>query len=100
FTGSLLTSGSNVFIGTQTVTGSLITSGSNTLIGSTKLTGSLSVTGSQDVTGYIGFLPVAGAPIPTNQTASYIYTSGSTNDLYFTQYNGPFTNTTRLRWLE
>ena len=100
FTGSLLTSGSNIFIGTQTVTGSLRTSGSNTLIGNTKLTGSFDITGSQTTTGYIGFLPVAGLAIPTNQTASYIYTSGSTNDLYFTQYAGDFTNTTRLRWLE
>jgi hypothetical protein len=74
--------------------------GSVNITGSYGITGSLSLTGSQDVTGYIGFIPVAGLPIPTNQTASYIYTSGSTNDLYFTQYNGPFTNTTRLRWLE
>ena len=100
FTGSLLTSGSNIFIGTQTVTGSLRTSGSNTLIGNTQLTGSFDISGSQTTMGYIGFLPVAGLAIPTNQTASYIYTSGSTNDLYFTQYAGDFTNTTRLRWLE
>ncbi len=47
-------------------------------------------------------LPVGNIAIPTNQTASYIYTSGSTNDLYFTQYQPgtSFTNTTRLRWLE
>ena len=70
------------------------------LTGSYGITGSLSLTGSQDVTGYIGLLPVSSLAIPTNTTASYIYTSGSTNDLYFTQYNGPFTNTTRLRWLE
>jgi hypothetical protein len=38
--------------------------------------------------------------IPTDKSASYIYTSGSTNDLYFTQYSGPYTNTVRLRWLE
>lgn len=50
--------------------------------------------------GYTQYLPVGTLPIPNNTTASYIYTSGSTNDLYFTQYNGPFTNTTRLRWLE
>ena len=50
--------------------------------------------------GYTQYLPVGQLPIPNNTTASYIYTSGSTNDLYFTQYNGPFTNTVRLRWLE
>ena len=99
-TGSLLTSGSNIFIGTQTVTGSLLTSGSNTLIGSTSLTGSFAISGSQAVNGYIGFEPVGALVIPTDKSASYIYTSGSTNDLYFTQYNGPYTNTTRLRWLE
>jgi hypothetical protein len=49
---------------------------------------------------YIQLLPVGDINIPTNTTASYIYCSGSTNDLYFTQFNGPFTNTTRLRWLE
>jgi len=49
---------------------------------------------------YIQLLPVGNVTIPTNTTASYIYVSGSTNDLYFTQYQGPFTNTTRLRWLE
>jgi hypothetical protein len=49
---------------------------------------------------YIQMKPVGTLRIPTNATASYIYTSGSTNDLYFTQYNGPYTNTTRLRWLE
>ena len=59
--------------------------------------GPLMVTGSN---AYIQIFPVGGFPLPTNLTASYIYTSGSTNDLYFTQYNGPYTNTTRLRWLE
>ena len=49
---------------------------------------------------FMQFKPVGALQIPTNTTASYIYTSGSTNDLYFTQYNGPYTNTTRLRWLE
>lgn len=43
---SLATTGSNVFIGNQTVTGSLFTSGSNTLLGNTVLTGSLNITGS------------------------------------------------------
>lgn len=52
------------------------------------------------VNDYVQLLPVANINIPTNTTASYIYTSGSTNDLYFTQYQGAFTNTTRLRWLE
>ena len=49
---------------------------------------------------YLELFPLISGSIPVNTTASYIYTSGSTNDLYFTQYNGPYTNTTRLRWLE
>ena len=59
--------------------------------------GPLMVTGSN---AYIQMFPVGGFSLPTSLSASYIYTSGSTNDLYFTQYNGPYTNTTRLRWLE
>jgi len=59
--------------------------------------GPLVLTGSN---AYLQMFPVGGSPIPTSTTASYIYVSGSTNDLYFTQYNGPYTNTTRFRWLE
>jgi hypothetical protein len=59
--------------------------------------GPLMVTGSN---AYIQMFPVGGFSLPTNLSASYIYTSGSTNDMYFSQYNGPYTNTTRLRWLE
>jgi hypothetical protein len=56
-TGSLNISGSQTFIGTsisignQIVTGSLITSGSNILIGNTYLTGSVNITGSTTQTG-------------------------------------------------
>ena len=93
------TTGSNIFIGTQTVTGSLFTTGSNTLIGNTSLTGSLKISGSQTVTGYIQFEPVV-TNVDNNISASYIYVSGSTNDLYFTQNGQGYSNTTRLRWLE
>jgi hypothetical protein len=58
------------------------------------------VSGALGTDSYIQMKPVGNLRIPTNTTASYIYTSGSTNDLYFTQYSGPYTNTTRLRWLE
>jgi hypothetical protein len=83
----------------------LVTSGS-TVLSVTKVgvsvTGSFNVSGGISAGNYIQMLPVATVAIPTNQTASYIYTSGSTNDLYFTQYQPGtnFTNTTRLRWLE
>ena len=36
----------------------------------------------------------------TNMTASRIYVSGSTNDLYFEQNDGEYRNVTRLKWLE
>jgi len=135
-TGSLFTTGSNTFIGTQTVTGSLFTTGSNTLIGNTTLTGSLSITGStlqvgsntlygdtllsgsitisgshlantptirvygdMETDGVIKFLPVSYDIDPTI-SGSYIFVSGSTDDLYFSQNGAGFSNTTRLRWLE
>jgi hypothetical protein len=93
------TTGSNIFVGNQTVTGSLFTTGSNTLIGSTSLTGSLNITGSETITGYIQFEPV-NTNINTAISASYIYVSGSTQDLYFSQNGKGYSNVTRLRWLE
>jgi len=83
-----------------TITGSTIT-GSTGLF--TTITASEGfVSGGLTIGNYVQMLPVGNIAIPTNQTASYIYTSGSTNDLYFTQYQPgtSFTNTTRLRWLE
>jgi hypothetical protein len=72
--------------------------------GSGSFSGSFSGSAAQlrqvQIADYLQLLPVGPLPISTNTTASYIYTSGSTNDMYFTQYNGPYTNTTRLRWLE
>ena len=132
------TTGSNTFVGNQTVTGSLSTSGSNTLVGSTTLTGSLNVSGSTTQTGnntLIGNTTLSGSiiisgsstpgsptasvqiygdirqtgyhrfdPVTTNIdtsiSASYIYVSGSTNDLYFSQNGSGYNNVTRLRWLE
>jgi len=117
-TGSLFTSGSNTLVGSTTLTGSLNVTGSttqtgnNTLIGNTVLSGSLIVSGTQgqpistigffgdvDVTGTIGLLPV-NANIDTTLSGSYIYVSGSTQDLYFAQNSKGYVNTTRLRWLE
>jgi len=50
---------------------------------------------------YAKFQPV-NFDLPSDTSASYIYTSGSTNDLYFTQFNPSdgIENTTRLRWIE
>ena len=86
------------------ITGSLIVSGTRSDTGtdntSVLFNGDIFVSGGIGLNDYIQLKPVQALRIPTNTTASYVYTSGSTNDLYFTQYNGPYTNTTRLRWLE
>lgn len=84
-------SGSNVYI-----EGSLSVSAGVT--GS--FSGSAAYLNEVQISDYLQLLPVGAINIPTNQSASYIYTSGSTNDMYFTQYSPPYTNTTRLRWLE
>ena len=79
-------------------------SGSATSIGSDSpsilFKGDSFISGALGTDSYFQMKPVNTLRIPTNATASYIYTSGSTNDIYFTQYNGAYTNTTRLRWLE
>jgi hypothetical protein len=116
-TGSLFTSGSNSLVGNtildgtigingnSTLTGSFLVSGSttqignNTLIGNTSLTGSFKISGSETVTGYIQFEPVT-TNIDTSISASYIFVSGSTKDLYFSQNSAGYSNVTRLRWLE
>ena len=94
-------SGSNAVI--TNLTASNISSSGNLIANKITASSLIATNGPLIVTGsnaYLQLFPVAGSPIPSNTTASYIYTSGSTNDLYFTQYNGPYTNTTRLRWLE
>jgi hypothetical protein len=124
-TGSLFISGSTIIIGTTnfsnsstTISGSLLITGSttqignNTISGNTVISGSLTVSGSQpgaatniniygdtSINGAIKFLPLV-ENIDTVVSASYIYVSGSTNDLYFTQNGNGYANTTRLRWLE
>ena len=115
---SFATTGSNIFKGNQTITGSLLVSGSttqignNNLIGNTSLSGSLIISGALSAgtptiqifgdvnqTGYTRFLPVV-TNIDTSISASYIYVSGSTQDLYFSQNSKGYNNVTRLRWLE
>ena len=119
-TGSLFTSGSNTLIGSTTLTGSLNVSGStlqvgnNTLLGNTTLSGSIIISGSTspgaatasvqiygDIrqSGYHRFDPVT-TNINTTISASYIFVSGSTNDLYFSQNGSGYSNVTRLRWVE
>jgi hypothetical protein len=116
--GNTTMSGSSTIQGTTTMTGSLNITGSttqignNTLLGNTTLSGSITISGSLgtnnptvriygDTThnGYIRFDPVS-TNIDTSISASYIYVSGSTNDLYFSQNGSGYNNVTRLRWLE
>jgi hypothetical protein len=84
----------------------LYVSGAATTIGADQpsilFKGDTFISGALGTDAYIQMKPVNALRIPTNTTASYIYTSGSTNDLYFTQYQPGtgYTNTTRLRWLE
>jgi hypothetical protein len=99
FTTNATNSGSLTTIGDVTITGSLSTTGSNTLIGVTSLTGALNISGSETIKGYVQFMPVT-TNIDNSLSASYIYVSGSTNDLYFSQNGNGYGNTTRLRWLE
>jgi len=100
--------------GSVNISGSTTQIGNNALIGNTSLSGSLTISGSSALTpndptikifgdvetnGVIKFLPVI-KNIDTSVSASYIFVSGSTNDLYFSQNGAGYTNTTRLRWLE
>jgi len=100
--------------GSVNISGSTTQIGNNALIGNTSLSGSLTISGSSALTpndptikifgdvetnGVIKFLPVI-KNIDTSVSASYIFVSGSTNDLYFSQNGAGYANTTRLRWLE
>ena len=116
--GNTVMSGSSTIQGTTTMTGSLLITGSttqigsNTLLGNTLLSGSIiisgalgqpnptiSVFGDLNQKGYTRYLPVT-TNIDTSISGSYIYVSGSTNDLYFSQNGSGYSNVTRLRWLE
>ena len=113
--GSIFTTGSAAFIGGLAgidspfdigervnffVSGSLTPTGADN--SSIVFRGDTFISGAFGVSDYLQFKPVGPLRIPTNKVASYIYTSGSTNDMYFTQYDpdGGYTNTTRLRWIE
>jgi hypothetical protein len=91
-TGSTTQVGNNNLFGNTTLSGSIIISGSTT-------TPSVQIYGNTTHNGYIRFDPVT-TNIDQTVSASYIYVSGSTQDLYFTQNGGGYNNTTRLRWLE
>lgn len=101
-----------VITGSLNISGSTTQVGNNTLLGNTLLSGSIIISGSENPstptvqifgdtqhTGVVRLNPIA-RNIDNSISASYIYVSGSTNDLYFTQNGNGYGNTTRLRWLE
>ena len=121
FNGNGVFSGSNNFTfnsasdsltltGSLNITGSTTQIGNNNLYGNTSLSGSIVISGSTTTptvqiygntthNGYIRFDPVT-TNINQSISASYIYVSGSTQDLYFSQNGSGYSNTTRLRWIE
>jgi len=109
---SLLVTDNIELTGSLNVSGSTTQIGNNTLLGNTTLSGSIIISGSEDTAnptvriygntqhdGVIRFDPV-NTNIDSSISASYIYVSGSTDDLYFSQNGRGYSNTTRLRWLE
>jgi len=100
-TGSLSITGSTTQIGNNTLAGNTILSGSIIISGSTTVpaTPTIKIYGDMETDGVIKFMPVS-KNIDTSISASYIYVSGSTNDLYFSQNGSGYNNVTRLRWLE
>ena len=94
-TGSTTQIGNNNLYGNTTLSGSIIISGSTTV----PTTPTIKVYGDVETNGVIKFLPVV-KNIDNSISSSYIYVSGSTQDLYFSQNGAGFNNVTRLRWLE
>jgi hypothetical protein len=101
-TGSFNVTGSTTQIGNNTLFGNTLLSGSITISGSVSPgspTASVQIYGDIRQSGYHRFDPVS-TNLDNSISASYIYVSGSTNDLYFSQNGSGYTNTTRLRWIE
>ena len=100
-TGSLNISGSTTQIGTNTLLGNTTLSGSIIISGSTTVpvTPTIKIYGDMETDGVIKFMPVS-KNIDTSISASYIYVSGSTQDLFFSQNGSGYNNVSRLRWLE
>ena len=95
-TGSFATTGSNNFIGNNTVTGSLLVSGSTNLNGNTTITGSTLISGSLNISGGItgslqslkaasgSVASFSGAP----KTSSVTFASAFANNLYAVTVTG------------
>ena len=100
FTGSVIISGSTTQIGNNTLLGNTLLSGSLTISGSEPgAATNVNIFGDTSLNGVLKFLPIV-EQLDTEVSASYIFVSGSTKDLYFSQNGEGFNNITRLRWLE
>lgn len=89
----------NIYSGSKDVEihGGLIQSGSTRLDDSGNLyVNNISASGID--ADYVQYEPIIASTL--NITASRIYVSGSTNDLYFEQNDGDYKNITRLKWIE
>ena len=75
------------------------TTGSNTFIGDESISGSLNITGNTYTNGFINLSPI-NQTINTSISGAYIYSSGSLNDIFFTQNSDGVANTVKLNWLE
>jgi hypothetical protein len=99
-TGSLNITGSTTQIGDISLLGNTLISGSIIISGALgQPNPTISIFGDLNQTGYTRYLPVT-TNLDTTISASYIFVSGSTQDLYFSQNGKGYNNITRLRWLE
>ena len=85
----------NLFVsGTAVIGGNLIVSG---VLETDTITGNI-LAGSKITTDYIELTPVTAEPVP-GPNGTYLYSSGSTNDLFIVHNNGSL-NKTNFRWVE
>jgi hypothetical protein len=99
------TTGSNVFVGNQTITGSFAISGSTTQIGNNTLSGSITVTGSVNAKADINLggilrLDPAIDPGSANPTASFLFTSASNTATGYDLYYRQGSNKVKFKWFE
>jgi hypothetical protein len=96
---SYATTGSNKFVGNQTITGSFLVSGSTTQIGNNTLFGNTTLTGSITVSGPLRLDPTID-PGQITTTSSFLFTSASNTatgyDLYYRQGD----NKVKFKWFE
>ena len=93
------TTGSNVFVGNQTITGSFAVSGSTIQIGNNTLLGNTTLTGSITVSGPLRLDPTLD-PGQISTTASFLFTSASNTATGFDLYYRQGDNKVKFKWIE